>query len=353
MLIAYLLSSGEKSRISFMKSPETKCILGIFVLSIWSIPFSVWPGGSVQYVINHLIGNVVFFFVLTRTISGTGQLKKMIFVLLIATAILSAFSLSSRAEVSRISAGSYDPNDLAFLMVCALPFAVFGFFEEKGIKKLLLLLCMGLLTSTVIFTHSRGGFIGLIIVGGITLLKIFKRKKGAAVLFLGVFTLLFTLLNPAGYWERMATIAEPGDDYNVNSPAGRIKVWEKGVKFMIENPFTGIGVGNFTTAEGLSHRDIGGMWVTAHNSFVEIGAELGFGGLIAFLLFFYFALRGLKRIDIPDSKTRTIVESLRVSLWGYIIGGFFLSQAYAPIFYLLAGMVVCIRQVSKKEKDLG
>ena len=113
-------------------------------------------------------------------------------------------------------------------MICVLPFVVFGFFEEKGIKKLFLLLNVGLMITVIILTRSRGGFIGLLVVGAVILFKTFKRSKLLTGLILVGFLAIFTFLTPSGYWERMETIVEPGDDYNIYSPAGRIEVWKTG-----------------------------------------------------------------------------------------------------------------------------
>jgi O-antigen ligase len=200
----------------------------------------------------------------------------------------------------------------------------------------------------VIFTHSRGGFIGLLVGGGIIFFKAFKKRKLVAGLLLAGATVIFIFLTPQGYWERMSTIVEPGDDYNISSPAGRIEVWKKGLQFMIENPLTGVGIGNFTTAEGLSHKDVGGKWSTAHNSFIQIGGELGVGGLILFILLFYYLFKSLRRIISKDPKIKTLKESLEVSLIGYITGGFFLSQAYSMVLYLIIGMTVALNYVVKR-----
>lgn len=349
MLGAYFLYSGEKNRITLRKFPELICILGILFFGFLSIPFGVWPGNSVDFMLGFLVKDLAFFYIVARTLTTMNQLRKLVFALLVAVTILSVSALTGRDELARISAGvTYDPNDLALLLICALPFAAFGFFEEKGVKKILLLLGVGLIIITVILTHSRGGFIGLLVGGGIILFKAFKKRELMAGLLLTGAIVMFMFLTPQGYWERMSTIVEPGDDYNITSPAGRIEVWKRGLQFVIENPITGVGIGNFTTAEGLSHKDVGGKWSTAHNSFIQIGGELGVGGLILFILLFYYLFKSLRRIISKDPKIKTLKDSLEVSLIGYVIGGFFLSQAYSMVLYLIIGMTVALNYVVKR-----
>jgi O-antigen ligase len=352
MFAAYFIYSGPKNRFSLKDSPELVCILGIVFFAFLSVPFSVWPGNSLGFLLNFLIKNVAFSFIIARTLTTANQLNKLILALLAASLILSIMALTGRADISRVSAGvTYDANDLAFVLLCALPFAAFGFFEERGIRKLLLLVIAGLIMATVIFTQSRGGFLCMLVVGGIILLKIFKKRKTTGILFVGMFIALFAFLASSSYWARLSTILEPGDDYNISSPAGRIEVWKRGFTIMIENPLTGGGIGNFTTAEGLSHKKVGGMWMTAHNSFIQIGGELGIGGLILFILLFYYLFKTLRKITPKDSKSKTLKDSLEVSLIGYITGGFFLSQAYSMILYVLIGISVALACIVKKESE--
>ena len=164
MIGAYFFSS-KKNRVSFKEFPELACVLGIFVLSIVGIPLSAWPTKSAETAISFLLNSCLLLYIIANTLTSYNQIRKIVFAFLAATALLSASALAAQGAPSRISAGvTYDPNDLAFMLVCAFPFAAFGFFEEKGIKKILLLLDIGLIIATVIFTRSRGGFLGLIFV---------------------------------------------------------------------------------------------------------------------------------------------------------------------------------------------
>ena len=302
-----------------------------------------------DFLSNFLIKNLAFCYILTLTLTTLNHLRKMIFALLGATVLLSLIALASHTDVSRISAGvTYDPNDLALLLLCVLPFAAFGFIEEKGIKKILLLLAVGLIIVSIIFTISRAGFVGLIAVGGIILIKTFRKKKVMAISFLIACAAIFVFLAPSEYWERMSTMTNPEEDYNVTSYAGRIEVWKRGIKLIMEHPFTGVGIGEFAVAEGESHKEIGGKWSAAHNSFIQIGAELGVGGLFFFILLIFYSLRRIRKLSFKDPKLLIYRDSVGVSLVGYLVGSFFLSQAYSPILYLLVAMATALTCIVKK-----
>jgi O-antigen ligase len=352
MILVYILLSGLKNRITFKDSPEIVCIAGIFLFAFLSVPFGVWPRQSAEYLLNSCLKNFLFGYIIARTLVTTNQINKIVFVLIVTSMLLSVVALSNRASISRISAGQfYDPNDLAFTLICVLPFVVFGFFEEKGIKKFFLLLSGSLILTSIIFTRSRGGFIGLLVVGGLILFKTFKKSKLLTGLVLLGSIAVFTFLTPPDYWERMETIVEPGDDYNISSPSGRIEVWKRGFKLITEKPFTGTGIGNFSIAEGLSREDTGGQktpWVTAHNSFIQIGGELGVGGLILFVLFIYYLFKKIRSFTSKDPQIKIFKDSLEVSLIGYFTGGFFLSQAYGMVLYLIAGMTIALNCIVKR-----
>jgi O-antigen ligase len=354
MILSFFFYSGLKNRISFRDSPEIVCIAVIFFLAVFGIPFSVWPSKSAQAFVFLYFKHLVFFYILARTLVTISQMKKIIFALLISSFILCAVALIDRIRwgFSRISArGYWDPNDFAFLMICILPFAVFSVFREKGIKKSFLLLTIGLIILTVIFTRSRGGFIELLIVGAFILFKTFKRSKVFTGLILIGSLTIFAFLPSTAYWERMRTILEPGDDYNMYSRAGRIQVWKQGIRLMAENPFTGVGIGVFTVAEGQSREDTGKQkepWRTAHNSFIQIGAELGVGGLIFFVLLLYFLFKDLRRIRSKNPQIEIFKDSLLISIIGYITGGFFLSQAYSIVLYMIAGMAIALNCIAER-----
>ena len=111
---------------------------------------------------------------------------------------------------------------------------------------------------------------------------------------------------------------------------------------MLKHPVLGVGVGGFEIAEGLS-RGGQGKWSSAHNSFVQIGTELGIVGLVIFVRLVASSIVGMKNLrfsDEADVLPPWMLKGVEISLYGYIAAGFFLSQAYSPVLYLLVGMVI-------------
>src|SRR4029077_16062919 len=86
------------------------------------------------------------------------------------------------------------------------------------------------------------------------------------------------------YWEQMGTIVSD-TDYNRTEESGRMQIWARGLGYMLENPLFGVGPNNFQTAEGTlspyaerQQFGVGVRWNAAHNSYIQVGAELGVVG---------------------------------------------------------------------------
>ena len=165
------------------------------------------------------------------------------------------------------------------------------------------------------------------------------------------------------YWTRISTIFRPSQDYNLTEEQGRMKLWRRGIGYMIDHPVLGVGAGNFPRAEGtispLVERTPRGRslkWGPPHNSYVQVAAELGIVGFLIFGAFFFNVFKALRALPaaagppvpgdpVPRRRAR-LAQSLTASLIGFAIGSFFLTLAYADMFYALAGLAVGLRQVT-------
>jgi O-antigen ligase len=149
-------------------------------------------------------------------------------------------------------------------------------------------------------------------------------------------------------------------DYNQTEESGRRQIWSRGIGYMLDNPLLGVGANNFVVAEGtlspLAARQqfgVGVRWNAAHNSFVQIGAELGIPGLLIFIALLVSAVAGL--IGSARQRRRNLAfrgrvlelrQALTASLIGFVVGAFFLSLAYHEMLYTLIALAAGIAKVS-------
>ena len=94
-------------------------------------------------------------------------------------------------------------------------------------------------------------------------------------------------------------------------------------------------------------------WNAAHNSLVQVGAELGLPGLLFFVAMVATALAALagskrQRRRHPAFRGRPLElrQALMASLIGFAVGAFFLSLAYHEMLYTLLAFAVGMGKVS-------
>ncbi len=94
-------------------------------------------------------------------------------------------------------------------------------------------------------------------------------------------------------------------------------------------------------------------WNAAHNSFIQIGAELGIPGLVLFVAVIASAFGALYRSGGNESALagagqshRQLTQALTASLLGFVVGSLFLSLAYSEVLYMLIALAVGLQKVT-------
>lgn len=354
-----------------------KCIVGLVLAACLSTPFGISMGGSGTFVLFEYSKTIVFAFLVIAAIRNARDLYTMVWAMVISCGALSYLSLfvfkmrrTSSDGLLRIQNGyTYDSNDIAMVAVVGLALTLLMIQATKGKTKLLSFIVLLGLGATIAKTGSRGGFVGLMAFGGAMLVLVRTVPLPKKILFLGLTMIPLSIAAPPGYWDQMKTIFSPTEDYNWVSPTGRKAVFNRGIQYMMRNPVTGIGIDNFPRAEGtLSARAVaqaqdkslaGIKWSAAHNSFLEVAAEMGIVGL-----FFFFglvvgsiviALRLRKKLPRQWEKGTQEERFLYlaclyfpVAFITYSASGFFVSFAYRDLIYVLgaltAGLMVAIER---------
>lgn len=184
----------------------------------------------------------------------------------------------------------------------------------------------------VVGTHSRGAFLGLLVMGSMMFLKARRRLLPAIIAML--FICALPLFAPQSWFDRMHTIGHYEGD---RSAMGRIDSWHKAVVIAGER-LTG---GGFEVLVWSAAHD-------AHSIFFEVLAEQGYPGLLLFLTLIVLAWRRAGRIrrrcagDPSRARDAELAAMLQVSLAGYLSAGAFLGLAYFDFLYLLVALILCL-----------
>jgi probable O-glycosylation ligase (exosortase A-associated) len=322
----------------------------LYLMMVFSIPFSYWASQSVNIFLN-MLKILAFVILFIHLIDNQKKLKTFFWVFLIVnfflafSAVKNFLSLGQSAVSARVGGtGGFlgDANDFALALSIALPFSFYFFLaERKKVLKFIYLSFVFILSLGIISTSSRGGFITLVFLMFYFVLKS-KRKLLGFFSILLIFFLIF-LFAPQDYWQRQMTITSYQED---ESSMGRIEAWEAGLRMFIDRPFTGVGLGAYSVAYGTRYSMRSGPWRSAHNAYIQTGAELGSFGILFYLGLMFYIYRQANRLtkSIPEENyLKSISHGLKGSLLAYAVGSFFLSVAHYPHLYFLLGMAIVVK----------
>jgi putative inorganic carbon (hco3(-)) transporter len=251
--------------------------------------------------------------------------------------------------------GPLSSNYYALILVFLVPLAMDRLWQEKSIwLRFLAGWALAVSVLSILFTFSRGGFLALVVVIGLMLLRHPPRPSLIAASLI-VFLVLLPFI-PAQYTQRVGTLLDllpTQDGFQLEEGALRGRLSELTVAGLIflDHPLGGVGYNNFeihyldySPALGLDPRREGRA---AHNLYAEVAAETGLIGLAAFGLILYSALRGLRQAyrvyrqtGLSDYASLTVAFS--IGLLGILTGSLFLHGAYPRYFWLILGIALAL-----------
>jgi len=227
-----------------------------------------------------------------------------------------------------------DNNDYALLLDVAAPIALYA--GRGEINRWLKRGCYALsamMMITVLFTLSRGGFLGLCVIALCLAAKSKYKVTGLlAVLLIG--SISFALL-PGQIAERVGSIrtASATDQ----SAQMRFDSWWVSLQIIGDHPLLGVGPRNML---GLYSRYLQTENVrVAHNSFLQMAVDAGLPALLLFLgviVLSYLRLRRTRQIlktRAPDSRLIAYSHGLDIALFAYFVSGNFLSRHDLELVY--------------------
>jgi len=270
-------------------------------------------------------------------------------------------------------------NFLAQYLIAIIPISLSLFMRSSKAEEILLLGGGALIISTcLILTFARGGWLGFVVSTGIFSLlyglnlkkenkkENLPKNKRLALFLIFIFVLGGLLASSKSYILRsvfvspkipLASISHEKDseaNFKVLTAMLRFAMWKGTVNMIEEYPVFGVGLGNypvqsprFRTWEELDvNQDI--LW-WAHNDYLQIAAETGIVGITAFLfllgVFFYKGIKGIGYIG-KDSKIATI--GLISSLSATLTHSFFSFNLYQTVptifFWLCMGLVMTLQE---------
>jgi putative inorganic carbon (hco3(-)) transporter len=215
---------------------------------------------------------------------------------------------------------------------------------------------MGLNVLGVVGTWSRGGFIGLAVLG-IGMVVLTKRKIRSLAIVGSVAFVVMGVASQA-YFDRLSTIEGAEGD---SSFMGRVFVWRISLVIAQDHPIFGVGF-HGVQDPGIFHYYATKVEIpeeyknnlpiakAAHSIYFEVLGDLGFVGLGLFLaliaLSFYNVGRAARFAKgKPDLQwIYELAHMLRLTLIAYCVSGAGVSMGYFEFFYVNITVIAIVRR---------
>jgi putative inorganic carbon (HCO3(-)) transporter len=352
---------------------------------LWAISSALWteslPG--TQFLLQSLAIALVFMAAFTALVNTEEDLRRLLYVLAFVSSFIGGLSVLAFAgffgeeaemiphlgllQAGRSQGGVGDPDFFAAMQIVSVPLVMVLATQAKD-RRMRIVLYAGVLTLlTSIFTSlSRGGFIGLVLLGLLLLAsnpeRLFRsrREKSMALLVVAVGMVAFFsrpfVRDQVG--TRVQSIYAPKNKEDTTG-SGRTNIWKAAARTAQENPVLGIGYGSFKyVSEELIYHTPGvdlevyggreeGDNFAAHNTYLGTAAEIGITGLLLYIgviLSTGMALRRTAARAFAAGKPfvgRT-AHALLVGLAGWTFATFFLSAETARMFWIIVGLSLAL-----------
>lgn len=267
-----------------------------------------------------------------------------------------------KTGLARLAGPIGEKNRYAQILVVLVPVAL-GLMKNASRRgTVVLLACIVCHVAGIVLTYSRGAVVGLVF--ALVLAALLRLVPLRAVVALLVAGALVVAIFPT-YRERVTSLAKVttgGQAVNGQTADGSIQSRQTemlaAMLALREHPLTGVGPGQYPREYVSYAQRVGGRAKLeareSHNLYLGIAADLGFPGIIAFLLVVGAHLKGLWRsrrlgraargadpgdAEAADDRLRApLASGLLVALSTYLATGFFLHLSYQRYFWLLVAL---------------
>jgi probable O-glycosylation ligase (exosortase A-associated) len=271
-------------------------------------------------------------------IDSVAQLRQLAWVIVLSLGFL-AFEANldhfqGGFQVRDTGFGGMDNNSFCIAMAAGSGLSFFlGLHERAWWQKLICLAIAGLMVHVTMFGNSRGGMLGVLVTGAVTLYLIPKRPLELSLV--AVAALFGLRLAGPEVWARLGTVVAKLEDRDF-AAGSRLQLWADAWDVMQKNPLVGVGPDHWPLIASQygwpAGKEVHSLWFNA-------GAEFGFPGLALLLLFYGVVLFGcLRLVRRPDLQGTWSADSGRMvvaALTGFAVSASFVSlDALEPPYYV-------------------
>ena len=362
-LLAFVVAKLARGERLLEWTVETRALALIVALGVIFMPIAAIPKDSWEELTDTFLKVAVIFVLMVSVIDTPARLRTILnIVTLCGTGIaVGALVTYARGDFTAMADGVGvriegvvegifgNPNDLATALNLLVPIAGALAVLTRGWRRVLFASCAVVLAAGMIVTFSRSGFLGFVVMAGFVLFKQAPRRPATTVLAAVALAGILLVAAPGGYGDRLASILDSSAD-ETGSSSERVELLKRAVVVASRHVVLGVGMGNYHVYSLNEMR--------AHNSYLEISAELGVAGLLAYLMIIFWPLYHLRRVEralrgpdgsAPDKglarELHVLSVGLQAAFLAYVVCSLFASIQYLWYLYYLVAYAVAMRRI--------
>jgi len=372
----FLIRIITDKNFEFVKTPFNVAVVFFVISLLWGVVNSQAMTDSFKQVLVH--GSfILFYIVVTNIIRTKEQWILLIKVFMFSALVVAVYGIiqnfvgmaSTESWLDekmfnsigrRVYSFFNNPNVLGEFLVLTIPTSVaFLWYKAKKERKTLYIITTLCMVLCMIFTWSRGAWLGMILALVLFLTMHDKRWMAAGIACVLVMPIILYITGNAAIVERFMSIGNTAD----TSTAYRVSIWKAATNMIADNGLLGIGIGTSAfekvyPAYALSGADFA---LHSHNLYLQYMVETGIAGIVALfalLLGYMKTTLSVKVVrQIKKTDTAKILVALGTGFIGFLFQGLtdyvWYNYKMLMIFWIIIALGVCGAKILESENKGG
>jgi probable O-glycosylation ligase (exosortase A-associated) len=327
--------------------PTTLALIGFLCWAVVSAATRATNQQAAWEFVDLLAKIVLPFLVGITTVNTLTRVKALVWVIMLSEAYVALeFNLTYLGGYNRLwleGFGGMDNNCNAIALDTCLGLAIIlALDSEKWWQKAIAVASAAVMAHAVLFSFSRGGMVGAIVMGLIVFLIIPKKP----VHFVALVVIVLLVIQVAGpeVVARFSTVFASKEDRD-DSAESRLTLWSACIDSITHNPL-GVGPANWgeeVVRYGFKRGKL------AHTLWLQVGAELGVPGLLLLLFFYGSCVARLfpwvRGRTAPDPAFHSLSQAVIAALAGFAVSAQFVSLDLLEHPYYITLVGACLLKI--------
>jgi O-antigen ligase len=247
-------------------------------------------------------------------------------------------------------------NIAAFSILIKVPFLFYLYFKTSSVaKNILFIFIFSATLVSIYFIQSRASFVALLLFIIGILYYTFRNFRPKYIVILGIIPIVFFFLtvieksiNNTSAINRFQNITQ---DQSTNL---RLRYYKNGLYHLLQNPIYGCGLGNWKIQSIAYESKVLKDYQVSyhmHNDFLQMGAELGFLGLLVYMSIFGFLL--IKVFTSYMAKNDILIFLLGISLLIYLVDAMFnfpIERTISQSMFIVISSMILVQNLSHEKE---